>query len=47
MDNIRERYTLPSYYDSYLQDKTERIRALIRESGEDGDVFLFITDEHW
>lgn len=41
--------TVPDYYhtDDYLESKVARINALAEECGGNGDVFIFITDEHW
>ena len=39
-------FELPSYYPDYLDTKCERIKALMKSVGGDGDAFIFITDQH-
>ena len=39
-------FELPSYYPDYLDMKCERIKALMKSVGGDGDAFIFITDQH-
>ena len=40
---------LPDYYfeNGYLDKKCDRINELAREVASSGDVFAFITDQHW
>ena len=41
-------FEVPDYYmaNNYLNNKIARINELAESAGADGDVFLFITDEH-
>ena len=45
-DVIAGDYWLPPYYDGYLETKAGVIEQYAREAGGDGNVFVFITDEH-
>jgi len=38
--------TMPSYWQSYMDEKVREINALIERSGESSDTFIFITDMH-
>lgn len=40
-------YKVPSYYKSYLEDKTLEIRNNMMDAGMDSETFVFITDIHW
>ena len=37
------------YYfeNDYLQNKVQRIKALAKQCAANGDVFIFVTDQHW
>lgn len=40
-------FVVPEYYENYIKQKTNRINELARATCASGDVFIFITDEHW
>lgn len=46
IDSVNNEHWLPPYYESYLQTKAERIEELARQAAGQGNVFIFITDEH-
>ena len=39
--------SIPSYYRSHMDSKAERINQLAKTCAGTGDVYIFITDEHW
>lgn len=39
--------SIPGYYESHMQNKANRINQLAKMCAGTGDVFVFITDEHW
>jgi len=51
--NIYRKYSyltnkeIPSYYQNYIEQKIIRINELASEVAAAGDIFVFITDEHW
>lgn len=45
-DQIDDEFWLPPYYDYYLESKAQVIEEYARAAGGDGNVFIFITDEH-
>ena len=44
---ITNNNNLPSYYNDYMIQKTIRINELASGIAATGDIFVFITDEHW
>lgn len=46
---VRAYYEIPEYYhaDCYFEKKYNQINSLMWNSVVNGDVFIFITDEHW
>lgn len=45
-DQVDDEFWLPPYYDYYLESKAQVIEEYARAAGGDGNVFIFITDEH-
>ena len=47
MNNGNLSLELPPYYKAYIESKATRIKHLIQSCASEGDIFIFITDEHW
>lgn len=45
-DEVVGDYWLPPYYDGYIENKAEIIEQYAREVAGNGNVFVFITDQH-
>ena len=46
IDQVDDNYWLPPYYNTYLASKAYAIETYARAAGSEGNVFIFITDEH-
>ena len=46
IDAVVGEYWLPPYYDGYLEEKASVIEQYAREAAGNGNVFVFITDQH-
>lgn len=46
IDQVNGDDWLPPYYDTYLATKAAAIETYARDAAGDGNVFIFITDEH-
>ena len=42
-----KKYVVPDYYKTHIVEKARRIKELANSCAAYGDVFIFITDEHW
>ena len=42
-----EKYVVPDYYKPHIAEKALRVKELANGCAAYGDVFIFITDQHW
>ena len=45
--HFNEQYVVPDYYKQHIAEKAARVKELANGCAAYGDVFIFITDEHW